>query len=188
MRSFSVSAAAVAALSLAGAAFAQEIKVGAPIVGKAGEPVGTVASVDADTVTVAAPDGSTFGLPAAGFKADGDTVTAAWTRAEIDQAVAQQRAAAGVKADASNVTAGQAVRGKDGAEVGTVASTVVEGGALKTVMIKGADGTEFGLPAGALTLEGGALVAAWTKAEIDQARGAAAAPGTASSGTASSGR
>lgn len=177
MRSFSVYAAAVAALSLAGAAFAQEIKVGASIVGKTGEPVGTVVSVDAETVTVKAADGSTFGLPAAGFTAGGDKVTAAWTKSEIDQAVAQQRAAAGVKADASNVTAGLAVRGKNGAEVGTVASTVVEAGALKTIMIKGADGAEFGLPAGGFTVKDGAVVAAWTKAEIDQARGATASAG-----------
>lgn len=180
MRLFSLSA--LAALSLAGAAFAQEIKVGASIVGKAGEPVGTVASVDADTVTVKAADGTTFGLPAAGFKVDGDKVAAAWSKAEIEQAVAQQRAAAGVKADATNVTAGLAVRGKDGAEVGTVASTVVEAGALRTIMIKGADGAEFGLPAGGFTVKDGAVVAAWTKAEIDQARGATATSGTASSG------
>lgn len=172
---------ALAAFALAGAAFAQsQIKVGSPIVGKAGEAVGTVASVDGDTISVKAADGSTFGLPAAGFTADGDKVIAAWSKAEIDQAVARQRTDAGVKADAGNVTAGLTVRSRDGAELGTVGSAVVDGGRLKTVMIKGADGVEFGLPGDAFTVRDGALVAAWTKAEIDKAR-AGGAPASAPS-------
>lgn len=175
MRLFSA-AAAVSALALAGAAQAQDFKTGATVVGKAGEPVGTVVSADQDTLTVKAADGATFGLPKAGFSVDGETVKAAWTKAEIDTAVAQQRAAAGAKADATNATAGLIVRAKDGAELGTVASTVVDAGQLKTVMIKPAgEGAEYGLPGGAFTVQNGALVAAWTKTEIDQARGASAA-------------
>lgn len=80
MRLFSVSA--IAALSVAGAAVAQgPVKVGAPIVGKAGEAIGTVASVDGDTISIKVADGSTFGLPAAGFTVEGDRVVAAWSKA-----------------------------------------------------------------------------------------------------------
>lgn len=175
MRMYSVTAAVAALVLLAGAASAQEFKAGATIVGKAGEPVGTVLSVDDDTLTIKAQDGSSFGLPKAGFSLEGETVKAAWTKAEIDQAFAQQQAAAGVPADVGNATVGLAVRSKDGADLGTVASTVNEGGQLKTVMLKPAgEGAEYGLPGGAFTLKDGVLVAAWTKVEIDQARGATA--------------
>lgn len=171
-------AAAVPAFALAGVVQAQEFKAGATVYGKAGEPVGAVVSSDADTLTVEAPDGFTFGLPKAGFQADGDRIVGAWTKAEIDAAVEEQRAAAPVKADASTAAAGAPVRSKDGASLGVVASTVVEADRLKTVMIKPqGEEPEYGLPGGAFTVQDGALVAAWTKAEIDQARGASAQTG-----------
>lgn len=188
MRKFSVAAAVAASVFFTGAVSAQEFNAGAAIVGKSGEPVGAVVSVDGDTLTVKAQDGSTFGLPKAGFSLDGEVVRAAWTKAEIDQAVAQQRAAAGVKADLTNAAPGLAVRSKDGAELGIVASTVAEGGQLKTVMIKpAADGAEYGLPGAAFTLKDGALVAAWTKAEIETARGASASANVDQSPAGSSG-
>lgn len=81
-----------------------------------------------------------------------------------------------MNADAVNVTTGLAVRSRDGVDLGTVASTVIEGGQLKTVMIKGADGVEFGLQGGAFTVKEGAVVAAWSKAEIDKARAGVAPP------------
>lgn len=170
------------ALSLFGAAVSAQtgFTAGAPVTGSGGEPIGVVQSEDGDVLFIRRPDGSSFGLPKAGFRVEGAGVVAAWSRAEIEQAVAAQAPAEpqGVLADTASVRAGMAVRGDGGAAVGAVADLVLEGSALKTVMIKPSDGGPvFGLPGGSFRVVDGALVSAWTKQEIDQARGPALAAG-----------
>jgi FKBP-type peptidyl-prolyl cis-trans isomerase 2 len=116
----------MATAALPGAAFAQDVAVGATVYGPQGEAVGTVTSVAGGVVTVDT-GAHKAPLPADAFgKGDkGPTITV--TKAQIDEMMAQQLAAANARRDAALV-AGAAVVSPKGAALGTVKS--VEGDAV----------------------------------------------------------
>ena len=113
------------AAAIPAAAFAQ-VAAGATVYGPDGTAVGTVASIDAGTVMV---DTGTYKapLPESAFgKGDkGPTITV--TKAQLDEMMAQQVAAANAARDAKLV-AGAAVVSPKGAALGTVKS--VDGDAV----------------------------------------------------------
>lgn len=78
------------------------------------------------------------------------------------------------------VKAGAVVRDSAGVSLGTVDQAMLdEGGGLKAVAIRSSEGEVYALPAAGFTVQGEAVVAAWTKDQIEQARKAQApaAPG-----------
>lgn len=166
-------AAALATAALAGGANAQDVAAGATVYGPDGAAVGTVESVANGVVTVDT-GAHKAPLPANAFgKSDkGPTITV--TKAQLDDMVAQQLAAADAKRDAALV-AGAAVASAKGAPLGTIKS--VEGDA---VVVTTADGPvamkreHFAVDAN------GALMALFTLDQIKAAAsGGAAAPATA---------
>ena len=145
------------------AAFAQ-VAAGATVYGPDGAAVGTVASVDAGTVMV---DTGTYKapLPATAFgKSDkGPTITV--TKAQLDEMMAQQVAAANTARDAKLV-AGAAVVSPKGAALGTIKS--VDG-----------DAVVLDSPSGPVALKrehfaldaNGALIALFTAEQVAAAAG-----------------
>ncbi|MGN6497783.1 MAG: hypothetical protein ACTHK5_10655 [Tsuneonella sp.] len=167
-------AAALATAALGTAAAAQAGATGATVYGPDGAAVGTVESVANGVVTLDT-GAHKAPLPADAFgKSDkGPTITV--TKAQLDEMVAQQLAAADAKRDAALV-AGAAVVSPKGAALGTVKS--VEGDA---VVVTTADGPvamkreHFAIGAD------GALMALFTVDQIKAAAsGGAAAPATGS--------
>jgi len=145
------------------AAFAQ-VAAGATVYGPDGAAVGTVASVDAGTVMV---DTGTYKapLPATAFgKGDkGPTITV--TKAQLDEMMAQQVAAANTARDAK-LAAGAAVVSPKGAALGTIKS--VDG-----------DAVVLDSPSGPVALKrehfaldaNGALIALFTAEQVAAAAG-----------------
>lgn len=160
-------AALVATTVLPAAAFAQ-LATGVTVYGPDGSAVGTVASVDAGTVTV---DTGTHKAPlpedAFGTSAQGPTITV--TKAQLDEMMAQQITAANSARDAKLV-AGAAVASPTGTALGTIKS--VDG-----------DAVVLDSPSGAVALKrehfaldaAGALIALFT---ADQVAAAAADGGS----------
>ena len=115
----------LAAAAIPAAAFAQ-VAAGATVYGPDGTAVGTVASVDGGTVMV---DTGTYKAPlpesAFGKSDKGPTITV--TKAQLDEMMAQQVAAANTARDAKLV-AGAAVISPKGAALGTIKS--VDGDAM----------------------------------------------------------
>lgn len=156
-------AAALASVVLPAAAFAQ-VAAGVTVYGPDGTAVGTVASVDAGTVTL---DTGTHKAPlpadAFGKGEQGPTITV--TKAQLDDMMAQQIAAANSARDAKLV-AGAAVLSPKGATLGTIKS--VDGDAVVLDSTAGAVALKrehFALDAN------GALMALFTADQVAAAAG-----------------
>ena len=154
----------LAAAAIPAAAFAQ-VAAGATVYGPDGTAVGTVASVDAGTVMV---DTGTYKAPlpenAFGKGDKGPTITV--TKAQLDEMMAQQVAAANTARDAELV-AGAAVVSPKGAPLGTIKS--VDGDAVVLESPSGAVALKrehFALDAN------GALIALFTAEQVAAAAGA----------------
>jgi hypothetical protein len=169
-------AAALATAALGSAASAQDVAAGATVYGPDGVAVGTVESVAGGVVTLDT-GAHKAPLPADAFgKSDkGPTITV--TKAQLDEMVEQQLAAATAKRDAALV-AGAAVVSPKGAALGTIKS--VEGDAI---VLETAEGPvqlkreHFAIDAG------GKLIALFTADQIKTAAsGGAAATPTADAG------
>jgi hypothetical protein len=166
-------AAALAAATLGSTVYAQDVAAGATVYGPDGNAVGTVESVANGVVTVDT-GAHKAPLPTDAFgKGDkGPTITV--TKAQLDDMVAQQLAAADAKRDAALV-AGAAVSSAKGAPVGTITS--VEGDA---VVLQTADGpVQLKREHFAVDVNG-ALMALFT---LDQIKAAAAGGAAATTGT-----
>ena len=115
----------LAATAIPAAAFAQ-VAAGATVYGPDGSTVGTVATVDGDVVTL---DTGSYKAPlpenAFGKGEKGPTITV--TKAQLDEMMAQQVAAANTARDTALV-AGAAVISPKGAALGTIKS--IEGDAV----------------------------------------------------------
>ena len=119
-------AAAIAAASLATAAYAAEVTVGATVYGPEGNPVGTVESV-ADGVVTLDTGKHKAPLPTSAF-GEGETgPTITVTKAQLDAMLDEQIAAANAQRDAALV-AMAAVVSADGQAAGTIDS--IEGDAI----------------------------------------------------------
>jgi hypothetical protein len=155
-------AAALAAAGLSGPAVAQDVAVGATVYGPEGNAVGTIESV-ADGVVTIDTGAHKAPLPANAFgKGDkGPTITV--TKAQLDDMVAQQLAAANAQRDAALV-AGAAVTTADGQALGTVKS--VEGDAV--VVERAAGPVSLKREHFAVDQSGG-LMALFTAAQIEAA-------------------
>jgi hypothetical protein len=158
-------AAALATATLPAAASAQ-VAVGATVYGPDGSAVGTVSSVEGGVVTL---DTGTYRAPlpetAFGKGDKGPTITV--TRAQIDEMMAAQVAAANARRDAALIS-GAAVVSAKGSPLGTVKS--VEG-----------DAVVLDSPSGAVQMQRkhfavnpqGALMALFTAEQVAAAAGAA---------------
>ena len=153
----------LAAAAIPAAAFAQ-LAAGATVYGPDGSAVGTVASVDAGTVMV---DTGSYKAPlpenAFGKSDKGPTITV--TKAQLDEMMAQQVAAANTARDAKLV-AGAAVVSPKGAALGTIKS--VDGDAVVLESPSGAVALKrehFALDAN------GALIALFTAEQVAAAAG-----------------
>jgi hypothetical protein len=168
-------AAALATAGMSGTAFAQDVAVGATVYGPEGNVVGTVESI-ADGVVTLDTGAHKAPLPANAFgKGDkGPTITV--TKAQLDDMVEQQLAAAAAKRDAALVE-GAAVATADGQALGTVKS--IDGDSV--VVERSAGPVELKREHFAVN-ESGALMALFTAAQIDAAVAGAATADAHSTG------
>lgn len=165
-----LAASAVLAAALLPAAASAQVAVGAKVYGPQGGEVGTVVSIEGGIVTV---DTGTHKAPlpqdAFGAGDNGPTITV--TKAQVDQMMAEQAAAANAARDAALV-AGAAVVTAKGAAAGTIKS--VDGDAVVLDTPSGA--VAFKREHFALNAQG-ALMALFTAEQIAAAAAAAGGEG-----------
>lgn len=167
-------ATALATAAFSGAAFAQDLVVGATVIGPEGNVVGTVEAV-ADGVVTLDTGKHKAPLPANAFGKGETGPTITVTKAQIDAMIDEQLAAAAAQRDAALV-AGAAVASAAGAPLGTIES--VEGDA---VVLETTEGPVALKREHFAVNEGGALIALFT---VDQIKAAAAGASAAASGSA----
>jgi hypothetical protein len=149
---------AFAATPAAVLAQAADVAVGATIYGSDGEPVGTVTTVDGDTVTLDTGT-HTAALPASAIGKTDKGPAVGLTKAELDDQIAQLTADQTAQLNAALI-AGAAVADVDGAPLGTIKSVDDNG-----VVVESPDGA-FTLQTQHFSLQGDKLTAAVRAADV----------------------